>query len=190
MTAALTVPQPPLAPPARHRLHVRPAPSVDPPYDDELADGAATGLWMLPAAAEQLPFEDADADADAAVETVDAQPTPRADLPCPRLIAAGLVQALMEVMSGRRSVQQLATATTDDVYTQLECRIKALRALRRRRGIVSTEVARLISIRVGEPSDGVAEVTAVVRRGERHRAVALRLEGADGSWQCTALQLM
>jgi hypothetical protein len=188
VTAALTAPQPPLAPPARRRLHVRPAPSVDPPYDDELADVPATSLWMLPVAAEQLPFEDADADA--APETVDAQPTPRAELPCPRLFAAGLVQALMEVMSGNRSVQQLATATTDDVFTQLECRIKALRALRRRRGIVSTEVARLISIRVGEPSDGVAEVTAVVRRGERHRAVALRLEGTDGHWQCTALQLM
>jgi hypothetical protein len=96
----------------------------------------------------------------------------------------------MEVMSGERSVRQLSTVTTEDVYTQLECRIKALRALRCRRGIVSTGAARLISIRVAEPSDGVAEVTAVVRRGERHRAVALRLEGADGRWRCTALQLM
>jgi hypothetical protein len=32
--------------------------------------------------------------------------------------------------------------------------------------------------------------SAVVRRGERHRAVALRLEGADGRWRCTALHLL
>jgi hypothetical protein len=189
VTAALTTPETPLAPLSRGRIHVRPAPAVDPPYDDELADGSAPGSWLT-ATAEQLPFEDADADRDAAVDASETRPTPRSELPCPRLMAAGLVQALLEVMSGRRSVQQLARYTTEDVYTQLDCRMKALRALRRRRGIVSTGAARLISIRVGEPSDGVAEVTAVVRRGERHRAVALRLEGADGRWRCTALQLM
>lgn len=189
MTTALTDPTPPLASPARHRLHVRPAPPVDPPYDDEPALRSTSGLWLLPAAVEQLPFEDTDRAPDGTVESFDVQPTPRSDLPCPRVAAAGLVQALMEVMSGERSVRQLTGVTSEDVYTQLECRIKALRALRHRRGIASTGAARLISIRVGEPSDGVAEVTAVVRRGERHRAVALRLEGADGRWRCTALQL-
>jgi hypothetical protein len=32
-------------------------------------------------------------------------------------------------------------------------------------------------------------VCALVRRGARSTAVALRLEGRDGRWQCTALEL-
>jgi hypothetical protein len=42
---------------------------------------------------------------------------------------------------------------------------------------------------VCEIDDGVAEVTAVIRRGARTLAVALRLEGIDGRWMCTALQM-
>ena len=42
---------------------------------------------------------------------------------------------------------------------------------------------------MSEPVDGVAEVAALVRRGARSTAVALRLEGLDGRWQCTALEL-
>jgi hypothetical protein len=37
--------------------------------------------------------------------------------------------------------------------------------------------------------DGVAEVSAVARRGGRAHAVAARLEGIDGRWRCTALQI-
>ena len=44
-------------------------------------------------------------------------------------------------------------------------------------------------VRVCEPVDGVAEVTAVARRGGRAHAVAARLEGIDGRWRCTALQV-
>jgi hypothetical protein len=45
------------------------------------------------------------------------------------------------------------------------------------------------SVHVSEPADGVAEVSALVRRGVRCTAVALRLEGMDGRWQCTALEV-
>jgi hypothetical protein len=45
------------------------------------------------------------------------------------------------------------------------------------------------SIHVGEPADGVAEICALVQRGPRASAVALRLEGLDGRWKCTALAL-
>ena len=37
--------------------------------------------------------------------------------------------------------------------------------------------------------DGVAEVSAVAHRGGRAHAVAARLEGIDGRWRCTALQI-
>jgi hypothetical protein len=45
------------------------------------------------------------------------------------------------------------------------------------------------SLHVSEPADGVAEVCALVRRGGRSTAVALRLEGMDGRWKCTAIEL-
>jgi len=45
------------------------------------------------------------------------------------------------------------------------------------------------SLHVSEPADGVAEVAASVRRGPRCTALALRLEGLDGRWQCTALEV-
>ena len=44
-------------------------------------------------------------------------------------------------------------------------------------------------IRVCEPVDGVAEVSAVAHRGGRAHAVAARLEGIDGRWRCTVLQI-
>jgi hypothetical protein len=44
-------------------------------------------------------------------------------------------------------------------------------------------------VHVAEPADGVAEVAAMVRRGARTTAVAVRLEGLDGRWQCTAVEL-
>jgi hypothetical protein len=44
-------------------------------------------------------------------------------------------------------------------------------------------------VHVCEPVDGVAEVSAVAHRGGRAHAVAARLEGVDGRWRCTAVQI-
>jgi hypothetical protein len=44
-------------------------------------------------------------------------------------------------------------------------------------------------VHVSEPVDGVAEISAVARRDGRAHAVAARLEGIDGRWRCTALQI-
>jgi Family of unknown function (DUF6459) len=44
-------------------------------------------------------------------------------------------------------------------------------------------------LHVCEPVDGVAEVSAVARRAGQAHAVAARLEGIDGRWRCTALQI-
>jgi hypothetical protein len=45
------------------------------------------------------------------------------------------------------------------------------------------------TVRVCEPVDGVAEISAVARRNGRAHAVAARLEGLDGRWRCTALHI-
>jgi hypothetical protein len=40
------------------------------------------------------------------------------------------------------------------------------------------------------PTDGVAEASAVIQVGRRCRALAMRLEGLDGQWRCTALEII
>lgn len=186
----MTAPLADVAP--RPRLQLRPAPAADPPYDDELPGGPSRqrGLWLVPLPADQLPFDDPPPVPEPPVTDFDTQPTPRSALPCPKKAAAGLVQAVLEVFAGRRPLQQLMPVTTERVYDELRYELSRQRAGRIRRGLPLPNPARVRSVHVGEPADGVAEATAVVRQGDRHRAVALRLEGADGRWHCTALRLL
>lgn len=115
--------------------------------------------------------------------------TPRASLPEPQPWASRLVQAIVEVTSGVRPVAQLVRWTTTDVYATLQRRIARNEMLNQRTPTGRRVGAIVRSIHVDEPADGVAEVCAVVQHGARCRAIALRLEGFDGRWQCTALQV-
>jgi hypothetical protein len=115
--------------------------------------------------------------------------TPRADLPEPKPWAGRLVQAIVEVTSGVRPVSQLVRWTTTDVYATMQRRIAHSELLSQRAAGGRRVGAIVRSIHIDEPRDGVAEVCAVVQHGARCRAIALRLEGFDGRWQCTALQV-
>jgi hypothetical protein len=136
----------------------------------------------------------AGSDADANLDSTDfgPQPTSRAALPEPRAWAGRLVQALVEVLGGDRPLSQLVRWTTTEVYEDVAALLPSAR--RGGRGAVrrtpdETTRAAVRSVRLTEPADGVAEVAATVRRGRRTTAVALRLEGLDGRWQCTAMQI-
>jgi hypothetical protein len=111
------------------------------------------------------------------------QPTPTTALPAARTWSARFAQAVVEVLAGDRPVSQLVRWTTTSVYDDLAALVVGPDG----RGPAARGVVR--SIHVSEPVDGVAEVAALVRRGARSTAVALRLEGLDGRWQCTALEL-
>jgi hypothetical protein len=181
-----------------------PAPACEPPYDDERPGGGPAGpppgavqgtlalAFVLPngmpaapsppPGLRLVPRPAADEDADAV--DFGPQPTSTAELPTARGWAARFVQAVIEVLAGDRPVSQLVRWTTTAVYDDLAALVVAPAAARAAaaRGVVR-------SIHVAEPVDGVAEVAALVRRGARSTAVALRLEGLDGRWQCTALEL-
>jgi hypothetical protein len=45
------------------------------------------------------------------------------------------------------------------------------------------------SVHLSEPSDGVAEISAHLWIDGRGTAVALRAEGRDGRWVCTAIDI-
>lgn len=180
------------------------APRYEPPYDDERADAPPFegSLALAPTLPLPIPLPQLPSDPPRPLRVVrpvpDATddggrvPTPRAELPAPGPVAARLARGLVEVLSGERPAAHVTTLVSEDVLAELERRVSRLaaagppgvrRALR--------EVIR--SVHVSEPADGVAEVCAVVRRGAgegaRHRAIALRMEGLDGSWCCTALEV-
>lgn len=183
--AALTAPP---------RLQRVPALPLDPPYDDELpaaapvTDGSLALALPLPLPlggparrALALVPPAGPARRRAAPRPPDERAvTPRGALPDPRPRAVALVRALLEVLAGDRPSRHLAAATSLEVLEQVE---------RRCRAGGRTWARSLRSVRVTEPVPGVAEVCALVDRGSRCAALALRLEGLDGRWMVTALEL-
>ncbi|MFD2090401.1 Rv3235 family protein [Blastococcus deserti] len=107
----------------------------------------------------------------------------RADLPDVREAGRRVITCALEALAGRRAIGQLRPMTSLRVFT-------ALTEGRRPRWCAEGSAPLLVGrVHVCEPVDGVAEVSAVVRRGGRAHAVAARLEGIDGRWRCTALQI-
>ncbi|MCZ2823818.1 MULTISPECIES: Rv3235 family protein [unclassified Modestobacter] len=109
--------------------------------------------------------------------------TRRAELPDPQAVGRRLVTLTLEAFAGRRPISQLQSLVSPALF-------QALSGRRRPRWCTEgTAPLLLSSVRVCEPVDGVAEISAVARRGGRAHAVAARLEGVDGRWRCTALQV-
>jgi hypothetical protein len=74
------------------------------------------------------------------------------------------------------------------VYTAISRR--ASLAARMRRGALPPGRAAVVrGVRVCLPADGVVEGSAVVIEQGRVRAGALRLEGVDGRWRATAVEI-
>lgn len=192
-------------------LTVRTPRAFDPPYDD---DGFGSGDGTLSAAAVTqgalaLAFPLTSAPSTPTLRLLAAVPpgqyggddlddggedcllfgpqrTRRSALPAPRPWSARLVQALTEVLAGDRPAGQLVPYLSAEVYAAVERRTSRMPRPAGRRLPPGPAVR---SVHVCEPADGVAEVAAVVRRGSRMTAIALRMEGIDGRWRCTVLQV-
>lgn len=204
--------------PTGPRLRRLPLPRTEPPYDDELDAPAAPAVhpnallprpgcgseaeemlplsFVLPSGLPVIPQSPAGATAFAPSRRAragvgldgdfDPQPTPRSALPEPRGWAARLVQAMVEVVAGDRPSSQLVRWTSEDVYQTVRQQVSP--SADRRPAALAATRAVVRSVHVCEPADGVAEACALVQRGARATAIALRLEGVDGRWQCTALE--
>jgi len=107
----------------------------------------------------------------------------RAELPDPQAVGRRLVTLTLEAFAGRRPVAQLQPLVSPPLFTALTERGRP------RWCTEGTAPLAVSSVRVCEPVDGVAEVSAVARRAGRAHAIAARLEGIDGRWRCTALQI-
>lgn len=100
--------------------------------------------------------------------------------PDPRRTAAVVVRLIVEVLSGARPMTHLAPWTTAALQHDLQ---------RTAAAITNRQSSQVRSVRVSEPLPGVAEVSAVISRGQRARALALRMEHRADRWQVTTLQL-
>ena len=116
------------------------------------------------------------------------RPTPSSALPDAERSCTALVRAVVEVLAGTRPASQLVRWTTLEVHAALQQRA-ALAARRGRSGPPLRRQAVVRALRICEPADGVAEACAVVLDRGRVRAVALRLEGLDGRWRVSALEI-
>jgi hypothetical protein len=102
--------------------------------------------------------------------------------------AGTLAQAVVEVLAGDRPVGQLLRWTSGRVYAQLSRRAAA--AARECTAVRASRARAIVRrVYVSQPAEGVAEASAVVSDGRRTRAMALRLQKADGRWVCAALEL-
>lgn len=160
-------------------LRLLPAPCSEPPYDDERPGGRP--LPLRPTALGARPLRVVPPLADD--ESWEPARTAASDLPPAQPFAHALVQRLLEVLAGVRPLKQLQRDTTLDVYDELE----RVLATRPRVSGPRPDGRAIRSVRVQQRPEGVAEVSATVRRGNRYGAVALRLEGVDGAWRCTEL---
>jgi Family of unknown function (DUF6459) len=111
------------------------------------------------------------------------RPTRSGELPDPKPWAVRLAQGIVEALHGHRPLQQLIRWTDEPVYRLLERRRSVQRPAAGPRPLVR-------SVRICQPGDGVVEASVVVQTGRRCRALALRLEGLDGRWRCTALEIL
>jgi hypothetical protein len=177
-------------------VRLLPVPACDPPYEDPDprlgvsgpgdVQGTLALAFVLPGDLPAVP--EPPARLRLVADDPERRPTPRSDLPDPLPWAARLAQAVVEVLAGDRPCAQLLRWTTESVHAQLK--LRAGRAARAGATVrLGSARPGIRSVRLCEPADGIAEVCAVVAHQGRCRALALRLEGADGRWLCTALQV-
>ena len=107
------------------------------------------------------------------------QPTSAADLPDINELTQRFIHNVVEIWAGKRSVTQV----------QFMCHHRVFAELQRKAG-QQKQIGRIRKIRVTQPLDGISESTVTIRYGDRLRVAAIRFEGQDMRWLCTALMLI
>jgi hypothetical protein len=107
------------------------------------------------------------------------EPTSAADLPDIHELTFQFIHNIVEIWAGRRSASQVQSMCHHLIFAELQ-----------RKAGQQKLIGRVRKIRVTEPLDGISESTVTVRYGDRLRVVAIRFEGLDRRWLCTALTLI
>ncbi|WP_432482154.1 Rv3235 family protein [Kineococcus esterisolvens] len=179
-TAALLVDEPTAAPvrPAAPRLRRYPVPVAAPPLVGEPGAVVSVLTHLSP---------------DQGVLELELPQRPRAAAAAPDLPEVGgwtrgYLVVLLEVLSGHRPPQQLLRWSSADVYTDVQRRA-VLSARLRGAAAGPGPRPRVLRVLPCALDDGTVEVSAVVRAGDRVRALALRVERRHERWRVTALEV-
>jgi hypothetical protein len=107
------------------------------------------------------------------------EPTSAEDLPDIHELIFQFIHNVVEIWAGRRSASQVQSMCHHLIFSELQ-----------RSAGQQKLVGRIRKIKVTQPLDGISESTVTIRYGERLRVVAIRFEGRDQRWLCTALTLL
>ena len=107
------------------------------------------------------------------------EPTSARDLPDINELITHFIHKVVEIWAGRRSASQVQAICHHLIYSELQ-----------RKSGYQDSIGRVRKIKVTQPLDGICESTVTIRFGDRLRVVAIRFEGLDGRWLCTALTLI
>lgn len=86
---------------------------------------------------------------------------------------------VIEVIVGRRSLQQIARDTHRFTFNSISRKIGAFK-----------EVPKIRSIHRSQPIEGVIEMAVILLFKDRARALVARFEGVDHRWLCTELEVL
>lgn len=106
-------------------------------------------------------------------------PSPLTDLPNIERWTLTYVVSVLEILAGRRSVQQIARSTHRFTYNSLLKKIGNVK-----------EVPKIRKFHRHQPIEGVVEVTVTLVFSERVRVLAARFEGVDRKWLCTEIEIL
>ena len=106
-------------------------------------------------------------------------PSPLTELPNIDRWTLTYVVSVLEILAGRRSVQQVARSTHRFTYNSLLKKIGNLK-----------EVPKIRKFHRHQPIEGVVEVTVTLVFSERVRVLAARFEGVDRKWLCTEVEIL
>lgn len=104
----------------------------------------------------------------------------------PHEVLAKIATQVSEVISGVRSVDQLASVLNEHVYESLRIRAAARsRELLRAGKRPLIRPSKVLRVHIQSPAQGVIESVVVISNRERSRAIAIRMEGIHNRWRAT-----
>ncbi|GAA3444363.1 Rv3235 family protein [Planomonospora venezuelensis] len=151
------------------------SPSAEPPYDDERPPGRAEAAPPYVRGTLALAREPEPAESPIRRPLIWGPP---GAVPDERRLRA-LGQAFAEILAGRRPPSSVSRHTTERTQAEL---------VRAGKVFDCPRPPRAGRLHLSQPRDGVVEMCVLVRCGERHRGLALRLERRGVQWLCTEFE--
>lgn len=131
--------------------------------------------------------------ADPLLEVHKYEPTPEeiAALPDPTPILSALAAAVVEVLSGVRSADHIASLVSDQVYERLRARASARAQLNATSGRPRLAPKFAVhKVHQESPKPGVIESVVLLSSAARTRAVTIRLEPFNKRWRATNINVL